>query len=77
MRFQIHLDVVPFLELVCDYPDMKLTVAGDEELVCVRVALDPDRGVFIGDPVGSLGDPVLVRPGLGVHGERDRGLGKF
>ncbi len=69
-RLQIDINVGPLLEPVRDDLDMELAVAGDEELIRVWVAFDPDPRVFLCDPVCCLRDPILVRPGLGFNSER-------
>ncbi len=76
-RLEVDVDVVALLEPLGDDPDVELAVAGDEELGRVRVAIEPDRRVFLDDPVRRRRDPVLVGPGLGLDGERNGRFGEL
>jgi hypothetical protein len=70
-----HVDAVLFLQLRNDDLDVKLALAGDEELLGLLVAAELDGRILFDDASDGDAEFVLIAARLRLDRERNRGLG--
>ena len=76
-RLQVHLDAEAALQLGDGDLDVQLALAGEQQLVRLRIARVADRRILFFEPVHRLVDLVFVAAALrldrvGQHGFRER-----
>ena len=76
-RLEVHVDAEPPLQLRDGHLDVQLSLAGEQQLLGLRVAAVADRRVFFLEPVHRRADLVFVAAALRLDRVRQHRLGEL
>src|SRR6185503_11752218 len=74
---QRHIHAVTFFKPADDYLDMLLAAAAQQKLFGLRIAIEPQRLIFLQNAMDGMAHAVFVRPRFGLNRKCYGGLGQL